>query len=538
MRKRQESDTDYPGFEIIGIKSFMNKMTTHEKSAPDSGGKRNILLINPSLSDFSQSDLLSQIIIKTLPLGLGYLAGYLLEKGLRVKIIDEQIDFLDEERLQAELAAMDDRIIVGMTCYTLHIKRAIEISTAIKKINPSVKVVLGGIHPTVMPDEIFECMEHVDLVVRGEGEVTFHEVVDAFLNNSDMKDIEGISYRNGSDIVHNPSRKQIRELDSLPPFPYHLFRENYREYGNFGSLVTSRGCPYNCIFCSQRNMTGSSFRFLSNERVADKIELLINEYNQDTILFLDDMILANPLRFIRLLDTIIERGLHKKAGFIAQVRGDSINEKIISKIKEANFVTLSFGMETGAQRILDLIDKKELVQDNINAIKLANKNGIETSATFIFGLPTETREERLLTARLAREIPLDSARFNIATPYPGTRLYQMAKEEGRLNILPNYGNFNVQYYMMGDALPYCPSTISPYVLMFDTVVANLVFHLRWKVVKSMLFSPTIGGNVISLGKNWFVQLTKYPLYLKLGWFILKRFLYLGFRAKIKKTASL
>ena len=219
-----------------------------------------------------------------------------------------------------------------------------------------------------------------------------------------------------------------------------------------------------------------------------------------------------------------------KTSFIAEMRGESVNYETLNKMKEANFQMVSIGMETGSQRLLDMLEKGEKVDDNVNAIKMANEVGISSSATFIFGLPTETREERLATARLARKIPLTDARFNVAVPYPGTKLYQTAKKENRLLVKPGWSNFNVQFCMFGDDIPYVPENTSKYLLMYDTFMANLRFNLRIKTLISFFVSPVSGGMVLTLPEKWYVPSKELRDCFRLGLYIFKRFLKLSFKA--------
>jgi len=269
---------------------------------------------------------------------------------------------------------------------------------------------------------------------------------------------------------------------------------------------------------------------MSNERVLSEVDLLINKYQQKKIWFMDDNFLVNKKRAFSLLNGIIERGFHKKAGFVAEMRGESVTYEILDKMKEANFLIASFGMETASQRLLDLINKKESVEDNIRAIRMAHKAGIGTSATFIFGLPTETRRERLDTARLARNIPLDDARFNVAVPYPGTKLYEIAKNEKRLLVKPGWSNFNVQFYMFGDDIPYVPENTNKYLLMRDTFMANLRFNLRLKTLINFITSPVAGGMVLTLPKRWYFSFREIWGIISLVTFMLKRFLKIVFRS--------
>jgi radical SAM superfamily enzyme YgiQ (UPF0313 family) len=175
-------------------------------------------------------------------------------------------------------------------------------------------------------------------------------------------------------------------------------------------------------------------------------------------------------------------------------------------MKACNFVSLAFGVETGSDRLMEVIDKKELVEDNVRAIKMCREVGIMSDASLIFGLPTETRKDRYDTLKLMCKLPLDGVRFNIAVPFPGTRLYKMAEAEGRLHIHKDWTNCSNQNYMEGNDLPYVPVGTTGAELVFDTMYANLAFYLRPSVLYRTLFkSPLSGGGVLSLPKRWYVK---------------------------------
>jgi radical SAM superfamily enzyme YgiQ (UPF0313 family) len=309
----------------------------------------------------------------------------------------------------------------------------------------------------------------------------------------------------------------------IPPFPYDLFEENIHHYRDFGTIITARGCPFDCIFCSQRAITGRRYRHLSIERVLDEVDLLVNKYGVTNIWFMDDNFVVNKKRAFALLDGIIRAGYNKKTGFVAEMRGESVDYDLLCKMKEANFKIMSLGMESLVPRLLEVVEKAETVEENIRAVQLAHEVGITTSTTFIFGIPTETRQERLETARGARKLPLDDCRFNVAVPYPGTKLYEIAKKEGRLKIKPGWSNFNVQSYMFMDDIPYTPEGTSREELIHDTYMANLRFNLRWKVIKSWLFSPVSGGMVLTLPKHWYLSPREIGKLISLAFLFAKRF---------------
>jgi len=385
-----------------------------------------VLLINPTFDVVRQLGELGKLYIRARPLGLGHLAAYLESKGIEARIIDGQISDLTEETLGKEIQDfLPD--IVGITSTTVLTSAAQEVAKWTKNISRDIKVVMGGVHPTVLPEESLED-KNVDVVVRGEGEITFFELVKAFETTTSLGNVLGISFKSNGEIVHNESRPFIKDLDSLPPVDDHILPRNL--YGDY-SVLTARGCPFNCIFCSSRTLWGTRYRVRSPENVFLEIDSILNKYNPKEIAFIDESFVINKERTDKICDMLIERGYHKKISWICSSRADLVDEPLLEKMREAGCSAISFGIETASQRLLDILKKRTSPEINERAVRMAKKAGISNvRATFILGIPTETREESLATIKYAKKLPVDSAKFSIATPYPGTELYRIALSEG------------------------------------------------------------------------------------------------------------
>lgn len=492
-----------------------------------------VLLLNPRVNPASQNKVINKIINTFLPSSLGVLAEALIKSGISsVRLIDEQIDFIEPSDLKESILSLEPPRIIGLSVLTVNSKRAYELSELIKKIDTKALVVLGGIHPTVLPDE---ALSHagVDVVVRGEGERTFEELVHLVINEKDYTRIQGVSFRENGKIIHNHSRPMIDNLDEIPPFPYYLFEKNKNRYFPFGSIFTSRGCPYDCIFCSSRSISGKKYRHFSIERVISEITTLADKYGQRIIFMVDDNIGADHKHFLDLLSAIIEKGLHKRVCFQGSMRGDNLSEEILDKAKAANFKMISFGLETGSESLMEIINKGETVKEVVEAIRNTDKKGIAAATTVIFGLPTETRKDRWDTMKLVRSLPLSSVRFNTLTPYPGTPVYEKLKREEKLSIRNDWENFAVQYMWEGDDLPYLPENTNRYELMFDTMFANLSFYLSFNGIKRMLKSSFAGGNVITLRDRWYLSLkTMYRLF-SVFLYLTRRFVLVTYKMLLK-----
>jgi len=257
------------------------------------------------------------------------------------------------------------------------------------------------------------------------------------------------------------------------------------------------------------------------EIVINEIDLLINKYRQRHINFVDDNFTANKQRIIEMTNAMIKKKFYEKATFDCQTRGDAVNEEVLILLKKAGFRLISFGLETASERLMVLLNKKETVAENKAGVRLAKKYGFGVSGTFIFGLPTETRQERWQAYRLAKEMSLDYVRFNNATPYPGTKLYEIAKAEGRLFIAKNWTNLNacaslVQDYLVESRLPYVPLTCNEKILKKDAIKANLLFSLRPDRVCRLLLKRIGPAGWFYLPAKWYLKPREWSFLIRFG----------------------
>lgn len=496
--------------------------------------KTKVLLINPEINPKTQQKFVTDITRRSFPFCLGFLAGYLLRNGdFPLAIQDDQVEPITDDKLDELLASMDPVTrIIGITTLTATSSRVYELAEKIKQRMPDAVIILGGVHVTVVPEEALS-KPFIDVVVRGEGEVTFDELVKHIMEGKDYSDILGISYRRDGKFVHNVNRPLIKDLNELPQFPYHLFEKNMHRYSGFNSVQTSRGCPYNCNFCSQRSITGVSYRHLSTENAISAMKLLIEKYGATLIRIMDDNIAANKKHVKELCNAIIEAGLHQKASFEAPMRGDNLSLDVLTAMKKANFTLITFGLETTSERLMKDIDKGETVEEVITAIKITAAMGISVGTTLIFGLPGETSADRWKAIRDVSKLPLASVRFNILTPYPGTPVYRKYFNTSQLNVKNNWENFSVQYMWEGDEPPFVPEGTDPYELMFTTMFANLWFYIRPSGLWKLLTQRAAGGNVIALKKRWLFSPFAFKV-ARVSFYLGKRFAYVSIRMLINK----
>lgn len=467
--------------------------------------KIDILLISPANEKLGK---FYRFVPRSVPIALGLLASYVIKFGYNPEIFDEEIASLNKESLKEIMDKMQTPRLFAISCMTTNAKKTYNIAKMIKELDGNAIITVGGIHPTVEPEEALNT-GYIDCVVRGEGEKALLE----FLNRARKGDIGFEDTKNTvykdkqGKIIYNEIEKESFDINELPIFPYHLFN---RDKYDLGFILSSRGCPFNCIFCSQRAITKGKYRPRNNELVIKELEYLINEENQKNITFFDDFFIGDKNRVRELCKIIREKGLHKKCSFGVQTRADSVDEEILKEMKISGFDSLMFGFETSSNRLMQVINKRETVEDNINAIKLAKALGYTVEATFIFGFPEETYEDRIKALQIAKTIGIDRARFNLATPYPGTEFYRMAIAENKIQKEAHWENFSSTGALTSKIfeaykVPYCPDGTNSKDLTGEVLLANLLFYINARNLKK-LFNPDKKGS----GK-WF-ELSKSKIF--------------------------
>ena len=365
------------------------------------------------------------------PLGLAYIAAVLEEADYSVRIIDAPAMGFTLPRVKDELRRLHPDI-VGVTATTSTFNDALSVSVAAKEACPEAVVAIGGPHVSFLPEQTLKQVPSIDIVGIGEGEQTFLDLVQALDAGKGLEGVRGLAYRDGGVVRKNPPRPLIDDLDKLPfPARHLLPMGKYLAFGRriiAGGVLTSRGCPFNCIFCSSSLLFGKKFRSRSPENVVKEVEVLHNKYKARDIEFFDDLFTLDRSRAMAICREILDRDLEIR--WVCSSRVDTIDRELLNTLKKAGCAMIYLGVESGSQHVLNLIRKGTRVEQSVKAIRLAREAGIATIASFVFGIPGETLEEMKQTIRLAKSLNPDYAQFSIATPYPGTQLYCMAKEQG------------------------------------------------------------------------------------------------------------
>jgi anaerobic magnesium-protoporphyrin IX monomethyl ester cyclase len=362
------------------------------------------------------------------PLSILYLAGVLRDIGVEVSVLDQPaLCVTVEEAVQWVEKEKPD--FLGFSTLTSSGQTAALISTKVKEKNPDIITVFGNHHATFNAERILRKYPSVDIIVRGEGEKTVVELVKCVENGGDLKEVRGINFRNEGKMVSTPDQMLIEDLDAIP-FPdrklldaeYHCVIAGANiAPKKFTSIVTSRGCVYNCRFCSCTEIAKKKWRPRSAKSTVEELHFLANEgYKQ--IIFVDDAFTMNPKRVIEICRGIRREKLDLE--WICEGRVDICSYTMLSEMVQAGCKVLYLGIENANQRILNYYNKGITPKQSENAVRTAKKAGVVVVAgSFIIGAPDETREEMWNTVKFAQRVPIDIPQFNILGAHPGNDIW-------------------------------------------------------------------------------------------------------------------
>jgi len=363
------------------------------------------------------------------PLGLAYLGAALENAGIQVKILDYVVYPYRRDVLEAIIKDFKPQV-AGATAVSMTFEHAKQVLREIKIIDPEILTVMGGPHVTFCAHETLKNFAELDVVVIGEGEETFVELIYENHRASDLSSVSGIAYRVGSKIKSTAGRKRIKDLDALPfPARHLLPLGRYRALRMPISITTSRGCPYKCIFCVGRKMVGARVRYHSADRVAAELQYLANlKFHQINIA--DDLFTANPKHCLAVCEKILQKNLAIKWTSFARV--DTVSEKLLSGMKAAGCTAVSFGIESASPAILKTIKKGITLEQIRNAVRMCRRTGIRAYASFILGLPGETSQTIKETLNFAADLQQEGLAygFHILAPFPGTEVREQADQLG------------------------------------------------------------------------------------------------------------
>jgi len=429
------------------------------------------------------------------PLGLGFIASYLEKNGVDVKIVDE----LAGDNVVDEIENYKPHL-VGVTATTPVVQDAYRILDTCR--NLGYLTVMGGVHASVLPHE---ALEHSDIVVIGEGEEALLDII-----------------KNGikSGIVERP---YIKDINPMPLPARHLMRMDYyihardlvpESYLNFvppgtkmSSLLTSRGCPYDCIFC-HNTWKGMPYRTNSPEKVIDEIKYLQNTYGVEALFFIEDNFFHSMKRVKAICQLMGKENINISWG--ANARVNRVNPEILELVKKSGCRQITFGFESGSQRILDVLNKKTTVQQIKDAVKACNDAGIIPQGTVMIGNPTETVEDVRMTQNLIKDCDITSVGVCITTPYPGTKLWDWCSDK---KLIPDKIDWSLFDYTRV-AIPAC-DTIEPEIIEHLRDETNRIIMNKRYSSKIILFYQLLKFKIFELiGTSKFVKLISKIIHFK------------------------
>jgi len=357
------------------------------------------------------------------PLGVLYIAGYLRKYGeVDVEIIDAEALNWDNKKVGKRLKLIKPDL-VGISVLSYDRFQGFEIAEIAKK--NGAFVVIGGPHVTFIDRETLESNPSIDAVVRGEGEATTLELVTKLRSKEPVDSINGLTFRRDDKIIRNPDREFIKDVDSIPLPAYDLVpMEKYQYY----AVLASRGCPFNCIFCASPKIWKRKLRSRDPKKVVDEIEYLLTNYGKKVVHIKDDTFTVRKSWFNKICDEIENRNLKFRWECLGRV--DTIDKEMLERLKKLGCERIEFGVETGDEYMMKLINKNITKNQVRTAISLAKEVGLGVGTFFMLGHPAENEKTINETFDFALELRTDSVSFNPTDIFPGTKLFDMAKEGG------------------------------------------------------------------------------------------------------------
>jgi len=364
------------------------------------------------------------------PLGILYIAAYVEEQtSHEVAVIDAQVDELSYEALSKRISDFAPDV-VGISAMTLCLFDVIKVIETVRQVAPKAKVVLGGPHVHLYPDETIK-LKGVDYLILGEGEVSFVKLLEAFEDKVRFSEVKGLVYREDGKIKKTGMSELVADLDVFPHparhlVPYEKYTSILSELNPITTMFTSRGCPYQCTFCDRPHL-GKRFRARSARSVVDEFKKC-KEMGIKFILIYDDTFTVNKKRVMETCELLIKENVGLK--FDIRARVDTMNTEMLIALKDAGCTGIHYGVESGTDRILGVLDKRISLELVKSVFKETMDMGMKTLGYFMIGCPTETRGEMDETIDFACRLKADYVHMTVLTPFPGTKIYEMALSEG------------------------------------------------------------------------------------------------------------
>jgi len=369
------------------------------------------------------------------PMGLALISAVLEREGYQVTVLDANMLGFQPEDI---VPLVTDADVVGLTAMTPTVGTAISIAHHLKQANPNLTIILGGVHATLLPEETLATAPEIDIIVRGEGEETIIDLLRALEFKQPWDKVPGISYRKNDKMVSTQERSISVDLDSLPFLAYHLLPwrryKPHPPHGRalpFATIITSRGCPYKCSYCS-KPIFGNNFRGQSPQRVVDEVGYYVERFGIKELAFYDDVFTLDKNRACAIADELLKRGI--KVCWTCETRVNLVDKELLCHIKQAGCYAIAYGIESASPDMLNILNKDITLEQVAEAVRIAQEVGLQTIGYFMIGSPGETPETIAQTIQFAKELELNFAQFAVTTPFPGTELYNLYLENSRHDI--------------------------------------------------------------------------------------------------------
>jgi len=392
------------------------------------------------------------------PYGILQLAAFLESKNkdAEIEVLDCQAQSLDWKALEQHIESYAPDIVASSALATCNTYVAVRTLETAKKAKPNAMTIAGGQHFTATAQESLETYPEIDVIVRGEGEQTLVELVQAASRGSSLSRIKGISFRHNGKILHNPPRPLIENLDELPFPGYHFVEDLVHKYHftamagpktRYALVEGSRGCPHRCTFCTQWRHWEGKWRAKSPKRIAEEIEFCYRNYGSEFLWLTDDNFGLGKRASV-LADEIIRRGISDDIMWFMQIRCDEVvkHSELLPKMRKSGLRWVLLGVESHSPSTLEKFNKKTSPEDAKLAVKLLHENDIFAHAMFIIGERKDTAESIASLREFVNDLDPDLAIFGILTPFPGTEVFEEAKQNGWIE------DFNWAHYDMVHAI--------------------------------------------------------------------------------------
>jgi len=413
------------------------------------------------------------------PLTLAIIGAILREAGFIVRLKDCSNDGVSFQDLKRILEEFRPHLVIVNTS-TPSIRSDLRVANLTKEVDKSIRVVFFGIHVTALPETVFQENPNVEFVVSGEPEYTLRDLALALRDEYPISEVKGLIYRDNHEIIHNRKRPFIENLDELPYPAWDLI--NIRRYRlpitnrPLLLVLTERGCPYACKFCAAGIFYGKKIRLRSWQRITDEIKYVKEKYRINDFLFWSENAVSDRQHMYKIAQDLTRKAPGTR--WVCNGRVDAVDKELLEIMKKSGCWMIGYGIESGSQRILDLMKKRVTIRDIEKAVQLTRQVGIEITAHVIVGYPGETEDDILNTIKLLKRLDLDYIQVYCCVPFPGSPLYDESKNNGWLNST-DWSQYDQGF-----------SVISTSILS-----AQEVMRLREKIINDFYFQP---GKVLKM----------------------------------------